>query len=82
MAEKAENVIFLRDKDIQTLLQGGKIQINGTTVAYLQGDLIQKRDVVPVGKPGYYHIMAATLGNEFSTAFVIPADPVVKQEPL
>lgn len=82
MAERAENVIFLGDEDIRTLLLKGKIQTNGFTVAHLQGTLIQKRDIVSVGKPGYFHIMVATLGSEFSSVFVVPADPVVKEKSL
>lgn len=82
MAERAENVIFLNDEDIQILLQEGKIQTNGITVAHLKGDLIQKKDITPAGKPGFYHIPVATLGDEFSSAFVIPADPAAKEESL
>jgi len=74
MAERAENVIFLDDNDVQTLLLEGKIQVDGFTIAHLRGDLIEKREISGIGKPGFYHIPVATLGDEFSTAFVVPAE--------
>ena len=49
--------------------EGGEI-----IIIYLQGNLIQERDITSIGKEGYYHIPVSTMGGEFSTAFVIPAE--------
>ena len=47
--------------------EGGEI-----IIIYLQGNLIQEREITSIGKEGYYHIPVSTMGEEFSTAFVIP----------
>lgn len=82
-AEKGKTV-FLKDEDIRDLLMRKKVKAtikgNGEeiTLVYLQGNLIDEKDVTSAGKPGYYHVPVGTLGDSYSTAFVVPAD--VKSE--